>query len=68
MPLLHCKKCHHEWEDSFVDSKCSWCSGESYMLEKETAFEKACKKLCSECTCEGILDKIKEALDGRDDS
>lgn len=25
MPLLHCTKCHHEWEGSKV-STCEWCA------------------------------------------
>jgi hypothetical protein len=42
MPLLHCKKCHHEWEGE-SHSICDWCGAESFMLEEETPFEKLFK-------------------------
>jgi hypothetical protein len=38
MPLLHCKKCHHEWEGEF-HSKCDWFGAESYILEELTDLE-----------------------------
>ena len=39
MPLLHCKKCHHEWEGK-NDSICDWCGAEGYILEEQTDLEK----------------------------
>lgn len=38
MPLLHCKKCMHEWEGR-KGSKCDWCGGKGYILQEETQFE-----------------------------
>ena len=43
MPLLHCKKCHHEWESSNVNSTCDWCGSKSYVLEDKTCFERFIK-------------------------
>jgi rRNA maturation endonuclease Nob1 len=31
IPLWHCQKCHHEWEE-FDQRNCDWCGGESYLL------------------------------------
>ena len=42
MPLLHCKKCHHEWEGQ-KDSKCDWCGAGSIILQYESDFEKFVK-------------------------
>lgn len=42
MPLLHCKKCHHEWEGN-KDSICDWCGGGSFILEEETPLERFCR-------------------------
>ena len=39
MPLMHCNKCHHEWEGS-KRSKCDWCSSKGYILEEKTPLEK----------------------------
>lgn len=44
MPLFKCTKCHHEWEGIKKDNKCSWCKAKGRIIEKETAFEKACKR------------------------
>ena len=44
MPLLHCKKCHHEWETIKEKEKCDWCGGVSYILEKETQLSKFIKE------------------------
>jgi hypothetical protein len=49
MPYLHCKKCHHEWEGT-NGSSCSWCGGDSYILELETPLEKTIKQLFNEPT------------------
>jgi len=39
--LLHCKKCHHEWECIGIDDRiCNWCGGGSNILESETPLEK----------------------------
>jgi hypothetical protein len=38
MPVIHCKKCHHEWEGKF-HSKCDWCGAESYVLEEQSDLE-----------------------------
>ena len=39
MPLLHCKKCHHEWETIKKKERCSWCGGKSYVLTKYTSMQ-----------------------------
>jgi hypothetical protein len=39
MPLLHCKKCHHEWEGE-SDSKCDWCGADGYILTEQTDLER----------------------------
>ena len=39
MPLLHCTRCHHEWEGS-KKSLCDWCGGDSRILQEESDFEK----------------------------
>jgi len=39
MPLLHCDKCHHEWEGK-PDSKCAWCKESGFILEQETSLER----------------------------
>jgi Zn finger protein HypA/HybF involved in hydrogenase expression len=33
--LLHCNKCHHEWESTTKEDRCSWCGATSYVLEKK---------------------------------
>jgi hypothetical protein len=41
MPLLHCSKCHHEYEThADVAERCDWCRGYGYILEKQTPLEK----------------------------
>ena len=40
MPLLHCNKCHHEWEGNPI-SKCDWCNNDGYILEEKTVIEEA---------------------------
>jgi len=40
MPLLHCEKCHHEWEGR-KNSKCKWCNNNSYILEEKTPLEES---------------------------
>lgn len=40
MPLLHCKKCHHEFEASRKGVHCDWCGGHSYVLQEHTDLEK----------------------------
>ena len=32
MFLLHCQKCHHEWESSKKEGTCDWCGAGSYLL------------------------------------
>jgi hypothetical protein len=39
MPLLHCTKCHHEWEGQSLE-KCDWCGADSYILAEQTDLEK----------------------------
>ena len=39
MPLLHCSKCHHEWE-GLVGSRCQWCQSIGYILQERTPLEK----------------------------
>ena len=38
MPLMHCRKCHHEWEGQKL-SKCDWCGAESVVLKAQTELE-----------------------------
>ncbi len=45
MPLLHCSKCHHEWESVKESDTCSWCKSPSILIEKVTPFEKFVKAL-----------------------
>ena len=61
MPLLHCNKCHHEWEGD-KSSKCDWCGGGSHILEPKTSFE----KFCGVITGEKVRNMIKKnTLKGR---
>lgn len=41
MPLVHCERCHHEWETGveYPQPKCDWCKAEGYILEEKTHFE-----------------------------
>jgi len=48
MPLLHCKKCMHEWESVVQDSKCDWCGNSSYTLTDSTALEDLIKIIIPE--------------------
>ena len=43
MPLLHCKKCHHEWE-GWKWTDCDWCGGSGEVIAEETQFERFCKE------------------------
>ena len=45
MPLLHCTKCHHEWEKSNLEKHfvCDWCHSPGKIIEKETPFERFMK-------------------------
>lgn len=52
MPLMHCTKCHHEWESLSKDSHCDWCGAESYKLKEKTELEKL---------SENSMDIIKES-------
>lgn len=45
MPLLHCTKCHHEWEGSVENNVCDWCGAAGYILQAKTALEKFIEKL-----------------------
>jgi hypothetical protein len=47
MPLLHCSKCHHEWESASFNESCDWCGAVSYVLTEKNPLEK-------------MLDRIKE--------
>ena len=38
MLLLHCKKCHHEWEGD-ADDRCDWCGAGNIVLQEQTDFE-----------------------------
>jgi len=41
MPLLHCSKCHHEWESaSELNGACDWCGALGYVLAKTTPLER----------------------------
>jgi hypothetical protein len=43
MPLLHCVKCHHEWEAAEIkglEPVCDWCGAHAYVLEKDTPLER----------------------------
>jgi len=50
VPLLHCKKCHHEWEGR-ENSKCDWCGGNSYILEEVTPFERSLESIREVSLC-----------------
>ena len=39
MPLMHCTKCHHEWECSDKESCCDWCGSPGRVLEDKTPRE-----------------------------
>jgi len=47
MSLLHCKKCHHEWEGE-ENSKCDWCGEDSFVLVETTSLELSISKLLQE--------------------
>ena len=36
MYLLHCKKCHHEWESVEDEGICDWCGAGSYPLAEHS--------------------------------
>jgi len=40
MPLMHCSKCHHEWESVDKESRCDWCGADGKVLEDKTSLEK----------------------------
>ena len=40
MPLMHCSKCHHEWESIDKESLCDWCGAPGKVLEDKTVMEK----------------------------
>lgn len=43
MPLMHCAKCHHEFEHigDPKDAKCDWCDSDStFVLEEKTGLER----------------------------
>jgi len=40
MPLMHCSKCHHEWESADKESCCDWCGSPGKVLEDKTPMEK----------------------------
>lgn len=45
MPLMHCKKCHHEFEHYGSEkATCDWCGGDAYVLGS-TDLEKWSEKL-----------------------
>jgi len=44
MPLLHCNKCHHEWEGR-ITARCAWCGAGGYVLEDKTPLEKSIEAL-----------------------
>lgn len=56
MPLLHCNRCHHEWEGK-ENSECDWCGGTPLVLEEETHFEKAIRIMI-----EKVREKNKKKL------
>ena len=38
--ILHCTKCHHEWETFDNDKeKCDWCGAESYVLTTKKPYD-----------------------------
>lgn len=48
MPLLHCVKCHHEWETAVVEGLapiCDWCGAHGYVLDEETPLENMCAEI-----------------------
>ncbi len=62
MPLIHCKKCHHEWEtgrgEEYSQTKCDWCGAEGYILVKKTSFEKFMEHL--KMNWSKIIDQFQE--------
>jgi hypothetical protein len=44
MPLMGCKKCHHEWESFTGTENCDWCGGEPYVLKEVSELETMIKK------------------------
>jgi hypothetical protein len=50
MPLLHCLKCDHEWEQIVIDAthplECSWCGTPGgQVLAETTPMEETLKKV-----------------------
>ena len=39
MPLIHCNKCHHEWEGA-AQGRCGWCNSDGYILEEKASLER----------------------------
>lgn len=39
MFILHCQKCHHEWQAVEEDEKCDWCGSDSYTLGKNKSWD-----------------------------
>lgn len=44
MPILHCSKCHHEWEGRYK-STCDWCGAEARVLKDKSELEQMIEKL-----------------------
>ncbi len=40
MPLVHCQKCHHEWEAASKDELCDWCGKPGTVIAEKTFLEK----------------------------
>ncbi len=63
MPLLHCSKCHHEWEACFTEEGpnqtfCDWCSAEGYIIQDKTPLEEMCAEI-REIGFEKFMERFK---------
>jgi len=38
MFILHCSKCHHEWQGFDKNEKCDWCGAKSYILGEDKSW------------------------------
>jgi len=61
MPLFHCTKCHHEWEDSSSkESFCDWCKDKGIVAEGRIIAEKTDMEKVDWVQMLGRLRKLSE--------